>query len=170
MKKTTIVITSIIGIGSLLAQPGKPRGPGGQYDERMEMMRIWKLTEHLELTEDQAEKFFPSMRAHQKQVLKIRKEEKELFTPLYKQLKKGEDVSKAEATKLMNKVASFEQKKSKTRIDFVKNSGDILNPTQQVKLLMFEGHMKAQVRDRMQDRYKPPPPRGGKQKRRKNSF
>ena len=167
MKKRTIVIISIIGIGSLLAQPGKPRGPGGQYDERMEMMRIWKLTEHLELTEDQAEKFFPSMRAHQKQVLKIRKEEKELFTPLYKKVKKGEDVSKAEATKLLNKVASIEQKKSKTRIDFVKNSGDILNPTQQVKLLMFEGHMKQQVRDRMQDKYKPPPPRGGKQKRRR---
>jgi len=167
MKKTTIVITSIIGIGSLLAQPGKPRGPGGQYGERMEMMMIWKLTDHLELTQDQAEKFFPSMRAHQKQVLKIRKEEKELFTPVYKKVKKGEDISRAEANKLLNKVATYEQKRSKARIDFVKNSGGILNPTQQVKLLMFDGQMKQQVRDRMQDRYKPPPPRGGKQKRRR---
>jgi Spy/CpxP family protein refolding chaperone len=167
MKKTTIVITSIIGIGSLLAQPGKPRGPGGQYSERMEMMMIWKLTDHLELTQDQAEKLFPSMRAHQKQVLKIRKEEKELFTPVYKKVKKGEDISKAEANKLLNKVATYEQKRSKARIDFVKDSGDILNPTQQVKLLMFDGQMKQQVRDRMQDRYKPPPPRGGKQKRRR---
>ena len=167
MKKTTIVITSIIGIGSLLAQPGKPRGPGGQYSERMEMMMIWKLTDHLELTENQAERFFPSMRAHQKQVLKIRKEEKELFTPVYKKVKKGEDISKAEANKLLNKVATYEQKRSKARIDFVKDSGDILNPTQQVKLLMFDGQMKQQVRDRMQDRYKPPPPRGGKQKRRR---
>ena len=167
MKKTTIVITSIIGIGSLLAQPGKPRGPGGQYGERMEMMMIWKLTDHLELTQDQAEKFFPSMRAHQKQVLKIRKEEKELFTPVYKKVKKGEDISKAEANKLLNKVATYEQKRSKARIDFVKDSGDILNPTQQVKLLMFDGQMKQQVRNRMQDRYKPPPPRGGKQKRRR---
>ena len=167
MKKTTIVITSIIGIGSLLAQPGKPRGPGGQYSERMEMMMIWKLTDHLELTQDQAEKFFPSMRAHQKQVLKIRKEEKELFTPVYKKVKKGEYISKDEVNKLLNKVATYEQKRSKARIDFVKNSGDILNPTQQVKLLMFDGQMKQQVRDRMQDRYKPPPPRGGKQKRRR---
>ena len=109
------------------------------------------------------------MRAHQKQVLKIRKEEKELFTPVYKKVKKGEDISRAEANKLLNKVASFEQKKRKTRIDFVKNSGDILNPTQQVKLLMFDGQMKQQVRDRMQDKYKPPPPRGG-MKRRKNRF
>jgi len=167
MKKTTIVIASIIGIGSLLAQPGKPRGPGGQYDERMEMMRIWKLTEYLELKEVQAEKFFPSMRAHQKQVMEIRNEEKELFTPLYKKVKKGEDISKAEANKLLNKVATYEQKRSKARIDFVKNSGDILNPTQQVKLLMFDGQMKQQVRDRMQDKYKPPHPRGGKQKRRR---
>jgi len=167
MKKTTIVITSIIGIGSLLAQPGKPRGPGGQYGERMEMMMIWKLTDHLELTQDQAEKFFPSMRAHQKQVLKIRKEEKELFTPLYKKVKKGEDVSKAEANKLLNKVATYEQKRSKARIDFVKDSGDILNPTQQVKLLIFDEQIKQQVRNRMQDRYKPPPPRGGKQKHRR---
>lgn len=167
MKKTTIVITSIIGIGSLLAQPGKPRGPGGQYSERMEMMMIWKLTDHLELTENQAERFFPSMRAHQKQVLKIRKEEKELFTPVYKKVIRGEDISKAEANKLLNKVATYEQKRSKARIDFVKNSGDILNPTQQVKLLMFDGQMKQQVRERMQDRYKPPPLRGGKQKGRR---
>jgi Spy/CpxP family protein refolding chaperone len=167
MKKTTIVITSIIGIGSLLAQPGKPRGPGGQYSERMEMMMIWKLTDHLELTENQAERFFPSMRAHQKQVLKIRKEEKELFTPVYKKVVRGEDISKAEANKLLKKVATYEKKRSKARIDFVKNSGDILNPTQQVKLLMFDGQMKQQVRDRMQDRYKPPPPRGGKQKGRR---
>ena len=169
MKKTTLTLLLLFMIGTLVAQPGRPGGPGGQYGERMEMMMIWKLTDHLELTQDQAEKFFPSMRAHQKQVLKIRKEEKELFTPVYKKVKKGEDISKAEANKLLNKVATYEQKRSKARIDFVKNSGDILNPTQQVKLLMFDGQMKQQVRDRMQDKYKPPPPRGG-MKRRKNRF
>ena len=165
MKKTTLTLLLLFMIGTLAAQPGRPGGPGGQYGERMEMMMIWKLTDHLELTQDQAEKFFPSMRAHQKQVLKIRKEEKELFTPVYKKVKKGEDISKAEANKLLNKVATYEQKRSKARIDFVKDSGDILNPTQQVKLLIFDEQIKQQVRNRMQDRYKPPPPRGGKQKR-----
>ena len=169
MKKTTLTLLLLFMIGTLAAQPGRPGGPGGQYGERMEMMMIWKLTDHLELTQDQAEKFFPSMRAHQKQVLKIRKEEKELFTPVYKKVVRGEDISKAEANKLLNKVATYEKKRSKARIDFVKNSGDILNPTQQVRLLMFDGQMKQQVRDRMQDKNKPPPPRGG-MKRRKNGF
>ena len=167
MKKTTLTLLLLFMIGTLAAQPGRPGGPGGQYGERMEMMMIWKLTDHLELTQDQAEKFFPSMRAHQKQVLKIRKEEKELFTPVYKKVKKGEDISRAEANKLLNKVATYEQKRSKARIDFVKDSGDILNPTQQVKLLIFDEQIKQQVRNRMQDRYKPPPPRGGKQKHRR---
>ncbi len=162
MKKTLAAICLFM-IGALFAQPGKPKGPGGQYGERMEMMMIWKLTNHLELTEEQAEKFFPSMRKHQKQILEIRKEEKELFTPLVKKVKKGEELSRDEANQLLNKVAAFEQKKSKARIDFVKKSGDILNPTQQLKLLMFEGHMKQQVRGRIKDRYKPPPRRGGMQ-------
>jgi len=166
MKKTTITLLLLITLGMLVAQPGRPRGPGGQYGERMEMMMIWKLADHLELTEDQAEKFFPSMRAHQKQVLKIRKEERELFTPIYKKVKKGEDVSKAEASKLLKKVAEYDQKKSKARIDFVKKSSSILNPTQQVKLLMFDERVKQQVRDGIQDKYKPPK-RGGMNQRKK---
>jgi len=47
------------------------------------------LTDHLELSEEQAEKFFPSMRLHQKQVLEIRKEERELFSPTFAKVKKA---------------------------------------------------------------------------------
>ncbi len=43
MKKTTITLLLLITLGMLVAQPGRPRGPGGQYGERMEMMMIWKL-------------------------------------------------------------------------------------------------------------------------------
>ena len=79
MKKTTLTLLLLFMIGTLAAQPGRPGGPGGQYGERMEMMMIWKLTDHLELTQDQAEKFFPSMRAHQKQVHGNSKRRKRTF-------------------------------------------------------------------------------------------
>ena len=167
MKKTVITLTAVLFTGLVFAQPGKPRGPGGQYGERMEMMIIWKLTEHLELTEDQAEKFFPNMREHQKQMSDIRKEEKELFTPLYKKIKKSEDISKLEANKLLKEIFNLTQKKSKALNNFVKKSGNILNPTQQIKLLMFEDQMKQQVKGRMKDRYKPSAPRSGMQKPRR---
>jgi hypothetical protein len=103
------------------------------------------------------------MRLHQKQVLEIRKEEKELFSPTFAKVKKGDQISKSEVNKLLNKVESFEQKKIKTRTDFIKKSGDILDPTQQVKFMMFEPYMRDQVQARMKERYKPPM-RGGNPK------
>ena len=163
MKKIVIAALSFMIMNFAFAQPGRPRGPGGQYSERMKMMMIWELTDHLELSEEQAEKFFPSMRLHQKQVLEIRKEEKELFSPTFAKVKKGDQISKSEVNKLLNKVESFEQKKIKTRIDFIKKSGDILDPTQQVKFMMFEPYMRDQVQARMKERYKPPM-RGGNPK------
>ena len=41
MKKNVILSTLLIATGFLLAPPGKPKGPGGQYSERMEMMMVW---------------------------------------------------------------------------------------------------------------------------------
>ena len=163
MKKNVILSTLLIATGFLLAQPGKPKGPGGQYSERMEMMMVWKLTDHLGLSQKQAEKFFPVMRAHQKQLMEIRKVEKELFEPTFTKVKKGETVSKSDVNRLLGNIKSFEEKKTKGRIDFIKKSGDILDSNQQIKLLMFEPTVKQQIQKRMKESYRPPM-RGGKQK------
>ena len=163
MKRNVILSIFLISTGLLLAQPGRPKGPGGQYGERMEMMMIWKLTDHLGLSQNQAEKFFPVMREHQKELMEIRKEEMELFDPTFAKVKKGEKVSKSDLNKLLGNIKSFEEKKTKDRIDFIKKSGDILDPTQQVKLLMFEPTVKQQMQRRMKESYRPPM-RSGKQK------
>ena len=163
MKRNVILSIFLISTGLLLAQPGRPKGPGGQYGERMEMMMIWKLTDHLGLSQNQAEKFFPVMREHQKGLMEIRKEEMELFDPTFAKVKKGEKVSKSDLNKLLGNIKSFEEKKTKDRIDFIKKSGDILDPTQQVKLLMFEPTVKQQMQRRMKESYRPPM-RAGKQK------
>ena len=156
MKRNVILSIFLISTGLLLAQPGRPKGPGGQYGERMEMMMIWKLTDHLVLSQNQAEKFFPVMREHQKELMEIRKEEMELFDPTFAKVKKGEKVSKSDLNKLLGNIKSFEEKKTKDRIDFIKKSGDILDPTQQVKLLMFEPSVKQQMQRRMKESYRPP--------------
>ena len=122
MKRNVILSIVLMTTGLLLAQPGMPKGPGGQYGERMEMMMVWKLTDHLGLSQKQAEKFFPVMREHQKELMKIRKEEMELFDPTFAKVKKGEKVSKSDVNKLLGNIKSFEEKKTKDRIDFIKKS------------------------------------------------
>ena len=59
MNKIAILLMSF---SLALCQPGKPGGPGGQYGNKMEMMMVWKMTEYLNLSEQQAEKLFPRMR------------------------------------------------------------------------------------------------------------
>ena len=78
-------------------------------------------------------------------------------------VKKGETVSKSDVNRLLGNIKSFEEKKTKGRIDFIKKSGDILDSNQQIKLLMFEPTVKQQIQKRMKESYRPPM-RGGKQK------
>ena len=39
--------------------------------ERMESMVIWRLTDHLELSSEQAEKFFPRFREHREEIKQL---------------------------------------------------------------------------------------------------
>ena len=68
---------------------------------------------------------------------------------------------------LLNKITAIDNKKSKTRVDFIKKSSDVLEPDQQLLLLMFEPKVKSEVQRDMRERFKPSK-RGGmkKQKRR----
>ena len=155
MKKTTLTLLLLFMIGALVAQPGRPGGPGGQYSERMEMMLIWKLTDELELTEDQAGKFFPLMRSYQKDVMELRRQEKLMFEPMYNKIKSDDKINQSEVNNLLNKISAIDKKKSKKRIDFIERSGGVLEPQQQLKLLMFEPKMKSQVQREMRERFKP---------------
>ena len=76
MNKIVIIIMSF---SFILCQPGKARGPGGQYQNRMETMMVWKLTDYLNLSDQQAEKLFPRMRRHRIRMGDLHTEEKDLF-------------------------------------------------------------------------------------------
>ena len=163
MKKIVNVLMVIIAGGLLWAQPGKPKGPGGQYSERMEMMMIWKLTDYLELTEDQAEKLFPKMRAHQRVVRQLRKDEMEFWRPFKEKMVDNQELSKKDFDKIIDHISTMDMEKSKERLTFVKGTEKFLSPTQQVKLLTFEGSMRQEAQKKIKDRYRPNM-RGGKMK------
>ena len=47
--------------------------------EKMENMIVWRLTDELDLSTDQAEKFFPRFREHRKSLEEIGKQEREII-------------------------------------------------------------------------------------------
>jgi Spy/CpxP family protein refolding chaperone len=151
MKRVQLIMAVVIFGTMLSAQPGHPEGPGGQYGQKMEMMAIWKMTEYLNLSEEQAEKFFPRLKDHRQSMEDLNKQEKELFKPLADKIKDGKEISKSELKTVLDKVEKLEEKRTKQKNKFVRNMGDILTPTQQVKLILFEGRMKKAIKDRMRE-------------------
>jgi len=165
MNKIAILL---IIISTAICQPGKPAGPGGQYGNRMEMMMVWKMTEYLNLSEEQAEKLFPRMRKQRVKMRDYFDNEKKLFDSYLAKIKKGENISQADVKALYKKMDDLSEQRNDARMKFFQSTTDILDPTQQILFLSFEPYMKEEAQKGMKDRYrKKPNPRMKKGKRRR---
>jgi len=156
MNKIVIIIMSF---SFILCQPGKARGPGGQYQNRMETMMVWKLTDYLNLSEQQAEKLFPRMRRHRVRMGDLHTEEKDLFDSYLSKIKKEEKISQSDVNAMLKKMESLGQKKSTNQIDFIRSTKDILDPEQQIMFMSFEPYMKQEAQKGMKERYRKGPDR-----------
>lgn len=177
MKKTTLLILTLIFASSIMAQPRghhKPRmmnksfcaigmrshGPQGfgQHSERMEMMMTWKLTEELELTPEQADKFFPRMKAHRDNIESIETKLRETVKDIRRKVEDGKDISDSEFNKMFGKVIALEKQKVDEKTRFITELDGILDNTQRVKLTMFKNkfarEMKEQIRMKRKTRLK----------------
>tara|TARA_S200000501_G_scaffold336686_1_gene342246 strand:+ start:322 stop:819 length:498 start_codon:yes stop_codon:yes gene_type:complete len=162
------IATLLMSISLVLCQPGKPGGPGGQYGKRMEMMMVWKMTEYLNLSEEQAEKLFPRMRRQRVKMNDYLLSEKELFDSHLSKIKKGEKIAQSDVDAVYKKMQDLADKKNDARMKFFKSTRDILDPTQQIMFLSFEPYMKEEAQKGMKERYRrKPDPRMGKGKKRR---
>ncbi len=130
----------------------KSHGPQGfgQQSERMEMMMTWKLTEELELTPEQADKFFPRMRAHRENLENINNELKEAAKDIHRKLEDDKEISDNEFNKMFEMIIELERQKIDEKTRFITELNGILDNTQRVKLTMFKNkfakEMKEQIR------------------------
>ena len=125
MKKSIVIILCLMFVG-LYAQDMK----------NIENYRIYKMSEYLELTPEQAETFFPLLRQYEKEIKGIKVEENELYTEL--KSKQGKEVSEEELKKAMDKIAGFESTRTDVKQNFIKQSGKMLSPGQVASIPGFE--------------------------------
>ena len=132
MNKIAILLMSF---SLAICQPGKPGGPGGQYGNKMEMMMVWKMTEYLNLSEQQAEKLFPRMRRQRIKMDDFFVTEKELFDLHLSKIKKGEKITQSDVDAVYNEMQDLTDKKNDARMKFFQSTRDILDPAQQLSLI-----------------------------------
>jgi len=158
--KRLIIFSSMFVIltTSAWAQPGPNDGPapdmGYMPPRNVEAVRIYKLTQALNLTDVQITTFIPALQKHEQAV---REEQKKLMTIMDegRTLFNEDQMSQKEVNKFMDKVNGQQARIQTMNQDFLKSLDKYLTPRQQLQYLGFEVRFRRQLRDFIQDRQAP---------------
>ena len=120
--------------------------------ERRESMVIWRLTEDLNLSSEQAEKFFPRFREHREQLDEIGKDERKSLMDVRYKIRDQEELSKSEMERTIKKVSALRKDRVDLETKFILGMDDILTPNQMVKLSVFKQRLMKEMQSEMRDR------------------
>lgn len=112
--------------------------------------KMWMLTNELDLTEEQAVKLFPRMKANQKQRDALVKKRKELLK-IFNKKAEDEKASVRDIEKFADELANIEKDLIDLKTKFIKGTKNILNPSQQAVFAIFEERSRGRLRDRLID-------------------
>ena len=114
--RTKLLLLTLILIGTTLGQP--PPMEGRRNSKNMDAIRIWKLTEVLELSEEQVVTFLPLVQIHERQLKKIQTEIIALAKEGHALKEKGE-VSQKQVDKFIEKYADKQNSVHEIKNEFI---------------------------------------------------
>ncbi len=120
------------------AEPARPENPEGisKMREMIKTVRIWKMTEELQLTEEQCYKIFPMMAKAEDEKKELKKKNKEIIDELRTIIgKKDANQKQIKDTieRLKKNTEEIRKKKEQTRDSIEKE----LTPEQQARYILF---------------------------------
>ncbi len=131
---------------TLLAQPRPRMKDRKEARERIEILRLWKMIEFLDLTEEQSDKFLPLLHRFQEAEKELKTVKRELFDSLKEDLESKEpDQGKIRA--ILTELEKNQEALEKERKDFLIDSGKTLNLIQEARLLLFEREFERKLRE-----------------------
>ncbi len=142
--KIYLILILLITTMSLFAQ----RGPfdktiNKDRRDKMEQLRIWKMTEFLDLTTDQATEFFPLIRQHEKKILKFHNQQREIMQEINDKINnENYKPTEQEVNLIIDKIGNTERKILKERSIFLKSLNKVLTKEQQLRVIVFESRFK----------------------------
>ena len=150
MRQLLVTLILTLPLMTLSAQPDHKSGDS----QSSKAMGIWKMTEELELTENQAEKFFPKFRTHQDAVDKLREEQRESLKPIHESLKDGKDVSDEDLAAAIKAFQKIEASKISSRVDFIESLEGVLTTSQRAKLMLAPDKMRREAKENIKEHKK----------------
>lgn len=125
--------------------------------EIIENVRIYRLTQELDLTTEQAAKFFPQLNELRKIEQNFQKERMATLREL-KDLVKSND-STAKITKAIKRYEAVQEQRATAQIKKTEEIKQVLTPLQQAKYLIFQEEFEREIREMIKEVRKHRPPR-----------
>lgn len=110
----------------------------------IEKVRIYRLTQELDLTTEQAMEFFPKLNELQKIEKAFRQKKIQILFELRNLLKN--DADDKEILKVVSKYEDIQRKKIEDQIEKIKEMWKILTPVQRAKFLIFQEEFDDEIR------------------------
>lgn len=140
MKKIVITLLFIATTISVFSQ-------GEEKRERIKALKIAFITERLELTEIEAQKFWPIYNAHEKEVEMLRHNARDKRRNL-----KMETLTENEAKKALIDFIAFEKEQQELKTQFVENLLTAIPAKKIIKLRLAESEFKKRMIQEMKSR------------------
>jgi len=163
VKKYLLLLTLIILLGAsvqLFAQPDLP-DPFDEFGanmagrrEQMETLRIYKMTEFLELTPEQSVQFFPKLKKFENTIREKQHQQMKLIREIDQNIQTPDaKFSETDVKKYLQGIAQIERDIINEKEKFISDLGSILTPYQQLRYMIFENRF----RQRLLKTLNPPP-------------
>ena len=157
MKKRWITMTLALIValalsgGSVLARPparGDDRPPMDQerrekLRERIELIWMWRLTEELDLTEEEGAKIFPILRQYEEKKRTLRDENRELLRELDQLIKANASAGKLK--KAIQALAENEKKYHEVKEEGFQKLEQILPVEKQARYIVFQQEFRREI-------------------------
>ncbi|MBZ0264028.1 hypothetical protein K8I28_05110 [bacterium] len=148
MKKIILLLLcGALFAGYVLAQP--PRHHRKQVRERVQTVKMLKLTESLELTEEQSIRFFPRFKKYEAEIDSATDQVDDAIETLRLAIESG--ISDKELTESMAEIETLIQRRENKIDQLIHGFDDILSVQQQAKLLVFQHVFPMKMREIIDD-------------------
>jgi Spy/CpxP family protein refolding chaperone len=143
----------LLAVGSGRAQPvfgpgghpGRPGGAASPPNRKLEALRIWRLTQELDLTEDQAGQFFPKLKKMREVREEHRSTRRALLDELDTQLEQ-EPVEPANLKSVLDSLAAIDDNMREAELKLRREITELLTIEQQARLYVFEANFDREAR------------------------
>lgn len=125
--------------------------------DRLSAVKMWKITEYLDLSEEQAEKFFPRTREHQKEMDKLIQRRRQLYVDFQQKIDDGK-VGTKDVDQYIAETTRLDKALIDLRTKHLQSLKEILTDEQFARFAVFNEHFRRQIGHQLRGKLPPAVP------------